>query len=227
MIWIMIILFLKRVIKGFKKQRAQNTIPPKANFLITAAVILISMIPAKAQTKHLSFHIQKGEKVLGKVQLRKIMSNDSIIYEADNQIMFKFLRRFRIDAKESSIYLHNQLQYSEISRSINGSKKPRVRLTYDKGKYQASRGKDIIELPEAAIATNLISLYFNEPYDGLRVYCDYHLAFSRVSEISEGTYRVDLPNGGRNIFQYNNGQCVRVTAIQPFFKVQLIALNNE
>ncbi|THD69846.1 hypothetical protein E7Z59_05835 [Robertkochia marina] len=159
--------------------------------------------------------------------MQRIVRNDSTYYKAENQIKFKFIREIEIEARENSVYHEEKLQFSEINRSINGSAKPRILLHYSKGRYRASRGNQTIELPDAPISTNLITLYFKEPYDGMEVYCDNHQEFSRVHKIAQDKYLVTLPNGGRNIFHYNNGHCVRVIAIQPLFQVQLIAMNNE
>ncbi len=53
-------------------------------------------------------------------------------------------------------------------------------------------------------------VYYQEPTRVQAVYSEKFGAMCRVTRREEGTYYVDLPNGKQSIYNYRNGQCVRV-----------------
>lgn len=222
MIWILILLTIKKMISRLKRKRLARIHTSAA----ATAILLLFLTGApsllNAQQERVQFQIQRGNSVLGQINMVRSSRNDSVVYRVNNTLNFRFITRFEIEANESSIFLNDQLVYSEINRKINGTKKTRVHLAYNNGCYTASKGAHSLQLPQPVIASNLIVLYFKEPYDGMSVYCDYQRNFSRVTRVSEGCYRVDLNQGAHNLFYYKNGRCHKVIAVNPLFKVQLI-----
>lgn len=222
MIWVILIWSIKKLLRRFKRKTATNEISTigKSNLLLLPLILLFT--PLNAQDSTISFSVMRNDKSLGTITIQKTTRDELTIYKANNNFQFRFLKKFDIKALESAVFKSQKLIFSEVKRSINGKSHPVVRLEFREGKYLTKKGEHKLELPGTPITSNLLQLYFTEPTPGSRVYCDNQRSFATVRELSEGCYRVDMPNGAHNTFYYKNGICEKIVAVNSIFKVHLI-----
>lgn len=192
-------------------------------FKIIPVIIICLLITGgvKAQNRELEFQILKNDKSIGILQIEKKESEATTNYHLSSKIEASFIKKFRIRAKESFSYKNGQLVYSSVERSINDKIKGPKELVYKKDRYIIKDENGSRELQNTSINSNLVLLYFEEPLSIQEVYCDNQQAMVDVQKIGNNQYRIDFPDGASNVFNYQDGKCIKVDVYGKFFKVEL------
>ena len=115
------------------------------------------------------------------------------------------------------------LVYSSVYRKVNSNEKVNKELLFNDGKYYLINSGRKRALSINKIKGNLVTLYFYEPINISKVYCDNQNAMASFALIETGKYQVTFPDGSYNIFYYKNGKCKKVDAFTSLYKVQLIS----
>lgn len=175
-----------------------------------------------AQASELKFKILKKEDKIGVLKILKSDSSSFTNYQVSTNVEVSFIRKFRVIASEKYRYQGDKLIYSELKRSINDKSKDPKSLELKKDRYILKDGANSEIFNETEINTNLVQLYFSEPINISRVYCDNQQIMVDLEKLSNNRYRIDFPNGVSNTFHYQLGKCVKVDVEGSFFKVRLL-----
>lgn len=176
-----------------------------------------------AQDHNLSFEIWRNKSIIGTISMNEKINSDSVVYDLTSEIKAKVLIRFNVTGIEKTIYKNGVLVYSSVYRKLNSDEKVNKELLFKDGKYYLTNRGRKRPLSIDKIKGNLVTLYFYEPIDISRVYCDNHNAMASVVLIESGKYQITFPDGSYNIFYYKNGKCEKVDAFTSLYKVQLIS----
>lgn len=168
------------------------------------------------------FDIVKKSKIIGFVNLQKENSNETTTYRIKSEVNAKFLVEFKANSKETYVYENDTLIYSSIYRTINDIVKVDQSLSYNEGNYLFKQKKRNQFLNKGAIKCNLVQLYFKEPLNMRKVYCDKLNVYLTVKNIDSHKYKVTFPNKSYNIFYYKNGKCTLIEAGGSFYNVKLV-----
>ena len=168
------------------------------------------------------FDIVKKEKVLGFIELELIKNDKTTKFVINSEVNTKLLFNFKAKSTETYIYKKDILVYSSIYRTINDNVKVDQSIALNKGKYYLSHKKGNELLDIGAIQCNLVRLFFEEPVNRKKVYCDKLKVYVSIIRVNANTYKVTFPNKSYNVFHYRNGKCRLVEAVGSFYKVELI-----
>ena len=170
--------------------------------------------------------INKGKNV-GYISIEKSTSENNTIYNVDSKVETQLIFKFKAEGKERSIYRNDTLIYSSVYRKLNNKIKLNQTLKFNKGNYAIIKGKNRSSLNLNVITCNLVVLFFEEPIDTDKVYCDKLKKKLNIIKLAKGKYKVKFPNGSYNIFNYKNGKIVHIDAVGTFYKVKLKKQQNK
>ncbi|MUP45595.1 hypothetical protein E0K83_07520 [Gramella sp. BOM4] len=175
-----------------------------------------------SQSSELNFKILKKDDKIGILKIQKTESPPITDYQVFTNVEVSFIKKFRVKASENYRYRGDKLIYSELNRSINDKPTDSKFLELSEDRYILKDGANSQVFHEPEINTNLVRLYFSEPINISRVYCDNQQVMVDLEKLGENRYKIDFPNGVSNTFHYRSGKCVQVDVQGSFFKVKLI-----
>lgn len=174
----------------------------------------------------IEFRIVRNDRDIGAIMINQSATGDSIIYSINCDVKVNFIFSFEVVGKEKYIYKNGTLIYSSLYRTLNNSVKANHSILYNDGEYTLHTNEKISSLNiKDAIKYNLMVLYVNEPIGIDYVFCDNQQQMVKVKPIATSIYKVELSKGKYNIFHYDNGRCIKVEAVSPLFKVNLIPVS--
>lgn len=168
------------------------------------------------------YDIVKKTKTIGFIELQKTKTNKTTTYKIKSEVNSKFIIEFKANSKETYIYENDTLIYSSIYRTINNKVSVDQSLAYNEGSYFLKQKKENQQLNTEVIRCNLVQLYFQEPVNIPRVYCDKLNQHLTIKNLGNNKYKVSFPNNSYNIFNYKNGKCSSIEAGGTFYKVTLV-----
>jgi hypothetical protein len=138
----------------------------------------------------------------------------------ESDFNFRFLVPVSIKAVEEASFTKGVLTYSFVDRKVNGKQKVNQTLVASGQSYQWT-GKRNKEAPGYPITHSIMSLYIQEPTGQLSVFSDALGENIPLTKIGSGKYRLDLPNGNINYYNYTDGVCTLVEIHHSFLQIQL------
>ncbi|RYF90713.1 MAG: hypothetical protein EOO00_08745 [Chitinophagaceae bacterium] len=126
-----------------------------------------------------------------------------------------------IKSVEEAAFFNGTMTSSSINRKVNGKEKVNQKLLSTGNSYQW-RGNTKRDIPQFPIRFSVVSLYFEEPKDQLTIFSDALGRKVPIKEIRKGMYRLDLPDGNFNYYNYVNGICTMIEIHHSFFEIQFV-----
>ncbi|MBC3757222.1 hypothetical protein H7U19_02320 [Hyunsoonleella sp. SJ7] len=172
--------------------------------------------------QQISYNVVRNQTVIGTLKVTCGMENSATIYYLESNIDVRFILRFVIKGKETSVYKNGVMVYSSVFRKVNNTVKANHNVVYENQNYHEKSANTTKVLDFETIQDNLVKLYLNEPKGIKNVYCDNIRRIVRLETLGNGKYKVDFSDGKYNIFHYKDGKCVKIEANSTLFSVTLI-----
>lgn len=191
--------------------------------LISAITGIIILAAIKATSQQLIYKVLHNGDNIGWIKLER--SCDSVNYcrmQLESKTSFSMILSFRSFIFETSYFLRGKLifssQYQKLNRSVKANKKTRFN---GKG-YEVIKDNSITALEINDVNFNLMCMYFQEPRDIKRVYCDKHETYADIEKTADGGYKVYFPDGNSNCYYYENGICSKVRMSHSLYTAEVI-----
>ena len=221
MIPTLIIWLLKKYLLSSKKKRQRNHIcalTKIARLLIPLVLFTISSI-AQQQSHHYAV-LYKGKNV-GTMYLTQIQTGDALSVKLTSKVKMQMLMSIKVNVAEEASYQQDKLIYSSVYREVNGKQKANRQTKYCNGCYEIiTEGKKTV-LKKTGINYNLVRLYCKEPVNITQVYSDAFQQFLNLKAIGAHKYKLELPDGNYNVYNFQNGICSRVEVHITFYTIQM------
>ena len=222
----MLILYCLRKLKKtpffVKRIRTFKKLALRLGLLLTLMISNVSYSNTTNPNSQIVYNVVRNNTVIGTISVSRSVNNDSTVYALDSKIKAKYILKFNITGKETSVFKNGMLVYSSIFREVNNRVKANHSVVYQNEQYHLKNEKGFKELDLNKIHRNLVTLYFKEPKGETKVFCDNAKSMSNIESIGNGKYRVSFPNGKYNVFHYKNGSCIKIEANSTLFSVTLI-----
>jgi hypothetical protein len=166
--------------------------------------------------------VVKNNSVIGTINITRLTQKDSVVYSLQSNIKAKYILKFNISGKETSIYKNDVLVYSSVLRKFNNQVKANHTIIYKNKQYHLKLSGNLQPLNFNEIQQNLVMLYFKEPKGFTSIFCDNLKQMVKLKPLGNGRYKVPFSNGKHNIFHYKNGKCIKIEAKSNLFNVTLI-----
>jgi hypothetical protein len=177
------------------------------------AIILITIKNSHAQTyvyetRALGIHagdMQITKKVRGNLEYYSITSKNSVNY---------VLGKIDVDHKTSVTYKDGVLQESFLRTDKNGEVDQFCSVSYDGQTYKIQTEKEKLTLSRP-ITASVVTLYFKEPVGLSEIFSEVFGRMVPVTEIKPHKYSINMPDGKKNTYTYENGIVVEVEVPSP------------
>ena len=222
----MLIVYLMRRVKKtsflYRKLNGLKKIALKLKVLLMLFTVSLTYGFNTGPINYMTYNVVRNNVVIGTIKINSTTNNGSVTYSLNSNIVAKYLLKFNISGKETSIFENGVLVYSSVYRKLNNKVKTNHTITYKEGRYQLDNSPEGKHLNFAKIQNNLVTLYFNEPKGLNSVFCDNLKQMVKLQSLGDGRYKVFFSKGKYNIFYYEGGKCVKIEANSALFSVTLI-----
>jgi hypothetical protein len=222
MLTLIILLWLRKV---------RNTGETNAAFLrnhitkITRSVLpllLVLPLAAFAQTKNYSYQVIRNRDQIGFVTIVEKQDRQRKTIELISQIKARIVFTVSVATSEKTMLEDQRIVYAESRKKINGNDEVSKKLTTTANGYQFIDNRKPVQLDNTTIFNNTVSLFVTEPVHSMNVFSDTFNKLLVLKKIDEHTYLLELPDGNRNTYRYEDGICSEVKIEHKFFTVRIV-----
>lgn len=192
--------------------------PVKAVILLALLLITISV---NAQEQTIKYNVLHNGKLIGHMNLFQKQTGDDVYLKMVSEVKLRFIMSINVAINEESVFQNGKLISSNINRNVNGKEKANRQTKAISTGYQTITEGKTGHIDQKQINSNLMLLYCREPGDNSRIYSDNFQQFLQVKQVSPHIYRIDLPDGNYNFYNYVNGICNSVDIHQSLYTIQI------
>lgn len=191
----------------------------RKNFLLTPILFIPGLLIA--QGLKFEYDILRNGKKTGHIIIHQTKNGHRQTIDLEAFIKSNLVIGIRVKSKESIIMDDGMIIHSSFTRTIN-NRKPLNRVINFAGDHYTVQIEDQQKKLEATrISQNMASIYLNEPNTNQKIYSDASERFIESRKIAEGVYEIKLPDGGRNIYHFENRICQRIEVKQNLFNAEI------
>jgi hypothetical protein len=209
----MLTLLLILLIKKFRNAHIASRYKRHALHVARATLLFISgyifLEPLNGQgvghnTEYRRYNVVYKGNTMGTVMASRRLQGNEVNISLQSDMRFRIVFPISIKSKEEVLFENDVLTRSTIWRQVNG--KDRLnRVSNHSGN-----------------SFSVLSLYFTEPVNESSAFSH---AFGKklvIKKISNGRYRIDLPDGNFNIYNYEDGICKSVEVTHSFLHFRFV-----
>ncbi|MGV3686481.1 MAG: DUF6134 family protein [Daejeonella sp.] len=189
-----------------------------------AALLLIPVLtaasPSSAQDLRLSYQVIHKGSVIGQMQFHRKVSGINTYFNLKSDIKTRFVMPINIVTTDQAHFSKGRLQLSAVCRTVNGQEKESKKTVFRNNTYELSNGSKLRQL-ETEIGYTMMMLYCREPAQLGQVYSDNYQQFLPIKRLAAHTYRVNLPGGNYNDYQFEGGTCIKVTVHHDWYTITM------
>ncbi len=178
--------------------------------------IIFFFAAASASGQILKYEVVKGNKKLGDMIVERRSNNNYIEYHVESKVVFRILFSFTVDYESSSSYVNNVLEKESTVSKLNGSTQKSSVVVREGDNYLHTQN-DITTKLDGPITYSVGAIYYNEPYDGQKVYSPQFGQYLTFEKMENHVYKMESPDG-TNLYTYMNGICTEVKVSRDFAK---------
>ncbi len=162
-----------------------------------------------AQTLH--YDVYKGDNKVGSMEVVMEVKGDSTLLWSRTKMEISMLFTVELDFRYEAVYHDGQLQRSFTQNYRGGDLKGESRGHREGKAYLTRVDEEWKRLDPAPIDYSILSTYFASPQGRSRVFSERWGTYLPLNQLADGRYELEIPDGSRNTFTYQNGRC---TALQ-------------
>lgn len=182
-------------------------------------LLLSSFKEVPSPRQRIDFRVKLAGTHVGTLVAEQWIDSEKTTYALQSKVKVDLLFVIGVEESITDVFENAQLIHSDHKRQVNQKLKAHNTLirtgnTYFlKNKDLASKKMDHI------IGATVLSIYFNEPYHGQKLYSQNFQQMLSIERIGEGRYKVALPNGNNTFFQYRRGMLYSVQSDTDWGKI--------
>jgi hypothetical protein len=184
--------------------------------------MLLKIISLHAQQTELQYSIIRNGKTIGWTKLTRINTNEQVSIRMESEVKARFIFQFIISAIEIAGFHGGNLVYSSQYRKFNGEIQEDKVMRLTSSGYEVYKGDDTQRLTCPILHFHMLCLYFEEPKQDSKVYSDHFQRELTLERMSDGGYRLRLPDGNSCCYYYQNGICKKVKIDQRFYSAEMV-----
>ncbi len=184
------------------------------------------MLISKAQQKTLYYDIVKSNEVIGHLVVQKIIDGNKTYYKLQSTVAAKFIFSYSNEINETVVFENGLMTHSFFHQTENG--KETFTETKNSGSYfQMIKNGEMYSQENAPIISNILQLYTDPPSTDIKAFSNHFQQFIKVKKISENRFRLSLPEGGYNYYNYQRGVCTQIDVERTFFTIHIVLKNQK
>ena len=180
----------------------------------------------ETKTESLSYSITKDNKSIGQIHIERKTKNDIIEYFFEsNAYVDLIFYDLHVYDKMNVVFKENNLVQAKLFRSTNGIVQVNNRTTWNGTNYSLLDKDGENGFIKEPIPLTTANLYFIEPVKEKFVFSEKFQCMIPIKSIGNNRYQMQLPNGNKATYCYQNGICNMVEA-QTDWAVLKFILNS-
>lgn len=181
-------------------------------FLVSKLMLFFLLFHSTTKAESLFYTVMKGDDAIGKIHIERTLKNDLTEYFFESNVKLTFIFSIEVYDRMKVVFRGNQMLQAQLYRTLNGRVRVNNLATWN-GKTYVMTNKD----HESTYIQHLISmttanLYYNEPANTNAVFSENFQRMVPVKNVGNKKYMLNLPNGNKTYYSYNNGICSMVEA---------------
>jgi hypothetical protein len=225
----MLPLFIIWLIRRYRQQakkaeKFKPRLPGYISIVLIIAVLLI-VFNGHSQTRALNYQIFRNGSKVGSLHFTQSTVAGLNYLQMESEVKVRFIFTFTASAKEEAVYSNGILLRSSIYRKMNGSEKANKQHQAANNQYIIHAGKNSAIAKNYPITYNMLSLYSMEPLNVDKVYSDIFETFIVIQKTGEHRYKITLPDGNYNYYNYKQGVLNLVEVHQSLYSANIVLAN--
>lgn len=181
----------------------------------TTTIMFCLFAFAHSMGQTLTYDVIRNGDSMGTTIVTRSLEGNKADYHLNTQTEFRILMSFEVEYDLKETFNDGVLVSGTSFNTLNGSEQKRTKMTRDGDHYSLVIDGIRTTVSEKAITNSVSEIYFEEPYDGKKVYSAYFARYLTFDKIGEHAYALSSPDG-TNEYRYENGICVRVDVERDF-----------
>ncbi len=160
----------------------------------------------------LAYNVIYRDNEVGKINIKKLNIKDTLVYSFESRVIIKMLLSVNVYDKMLVSFKGGQLVKAYLYRTLNGKVKVRNYIEWNGKHYQQTDKDDTKSFINHAIQLSTATLYFHEPINQKSIYSEKFQKMIPLLPKGMKRYMLQLPNGNKVYYSYQNGTCSLVEA---------------
>jgi len=193
--------------------------------LLILMLLIFFYFHSAGQEKILYYDVMRNGNVIGYLILTQKIKDSAVYLELKSEVKTSFLF-FSYDSKvvENALFENGQIIHSSYYKKENG-KEISVHTKKSDGYFKVLANDDKVFQSYLSLHNNMLQLYCNSPDGDLKVYSNHYQKLLDLKKVAENRYRLMLPDGDSNYYNYKNGICTQVDVERALFTIHFVLRN--
>lgn len=165
--------------------------------------------------QRLHYDVVRNGSSMGSTIVERTVSGDRVSYHLNTSTTFRILISFDVEYDLEEVFENGHLVEGTSFNTLNGSLQKETRISQKNGAYELVIDGIRTIVSDPAITESVSEIYFEEPYDGKKVYSTYFARYLSFVKIGVHQYSLTSPDGV-NEYTYENGICTEVKISRDF-----------
>jgi len=155
--------------------------------------------------------VVKDDTIGNLVAIKKINSDNTIVYDVNSIAHYKFLFSFNINFNyQTKFDADGIVSHTDFIYKFNGKIKEENKLDRNKAGYDIYMEGKYIKSSIGFYTQTALSMYFTEPDISKPILSERFLDSIKIEHLGDHKYRVEFPTEDVNYYQYKDGICVKI-----------------
>ena len=222
---LLIWLYKKYIGPALKNRQQSMALKNTGKRAALTLALLMSLALASAKERTAVYHIKHNGNLIGKMQLSEVSEGENLYLKLASQVKTRMVIGINVNTSDQSHFSNGRLQYSNVTRSVNGRERENKRTRWNNEVYQTQAGSKTGQIRNP-INYNMMLLYCKEPVNIGQVYSDNFQQFLPIKKTGTHSYRVELPDGNYNDYHFRNGICTLVVVHHSFYTIRMELIDS-
>lgn len=182
-------------------------------WLLILIVLILGSISSYCQISDtLNYVIVVKDDTIGNlIAIKKINSDNSIVYDVNSVAHYKFLFSFNINFNYQTKFDPDGIvSHTDFIYKFNGKIKEQNKLDRNKSGYDIYMEGKYIKSSIGHYSQTALSMYFTEPDITKTILSERFLEPIKIEHLGNHKYRVEFPTEDVNYYQFKDGICVKI-----------------
>lgn len=193
----------------------------KLLILILSATFLMSFGPT-AHVNNFSFEVSIDGKPIGTFLVSRTDIDAASTFRVENNTAAGLIRKAEHKSIMLSLYDDNNLISSELKTWVNEKLESSSELNWNGTQYVKKNGEQTMEIDQQLVDYSSVRVFFEEPLDRPTLFYEQYGKELAVRRIASHKYEVQLPNGSKEQYTYQDGEVVMMEVLHTFTTISLI-----
>lgn len=199
---------------------------PQVKYVLKYILLLLISFylyaPADAQERKFIYDVVRNGKVIGDISLVELTQGQKKFLSMTSNVETTLIFTFTDHTVETAAYDKGVMVYSSFYQKQTGSGEINRTTTVSGKFYKVTDNGESKLIRLNPIRYNTLLLYTTLPRTISKVYSANFQKLADIKKIAENKYRLLLPDGKFNDYNYKNGICTKVEIVRSIGTVQFV-----